>query len=59
MAVFVLLKDETRLSEEALLAAMKGKIADFKLPKKVIFVDDFPRNTTGKILKKELKKRLQ
>jgi len=59
VAVFVLLKDEARLSEEALLEAMKGKIADFKLPKKVIFVDDFPRNTTGKILKKELKKRLQ
>jgi len=58
VAVFVRLKKGAELTEESLLKAMKGRIADFKLPKKVVFVDDFPRNAAGKILKKELKGKL-
>jgi fatty-acyl-CoA synthase len=56
VAAFVSLKEAGTLSEEELLEKISGKIAPFKLPKKVIFVDDFPRNVSGKILKKELKK---
>ncbi|MBN1574155.1 MAG: long-chain fatty acid--CoA ligase [Deltaproteobacteria bacterium] len=55
---FVLLKKEKELTEERLIEGLADKIAKFKIPKKVVFVDDFPRNTSGKILKKELKKRL-
>ncbi|MDA8125204.1 MAG: AMP-binding protein, partial [Deltaproteobacteria bacterium] len=55
VAAFVMLKEGAKLTEEALLAALKDRIAYFKLPKKVVFVKDFPRNSTGKILKKELK----
>jgi fatty-acyl-CoA synthase len=58
VAVFVMLKEGAELTEAALLEAMQGKIAPFKIPKKVIFVEDFPRNSTGKILKKELKEKL-
>ena len=58
VAVFVMLKEGAELTEAALLAALQGKIAPFKIPKKVVFVEDFPRNTTGKILKKELKEKL-
>jgi fatty-acyl-CoA synthase len=58
VAAFVMLKEGAFLTEEALLAALKGQIADFKLPKKVIFVADFPRNSAGKILKKDLKGKL-
>ncbi|MHB9097837.1 MAG: class I adenylate-forming enzyme family protein [Syntrophales bacterium] len=58
VAVFVMLKEGAELTEAALLAAMQGKIAPFKIPKKVVFVDDFPCNSTGKILKKELKGKL-
>ena len=47
-----------QLTEEALLAAIRDRIAHFKLPKKIVFVEDFPRNSAGKILKKELKERL-
>ena len=36
----------------------RDRIALFKLPKKIVFVEDFPRNSAGKILKKELKERL-
>jgi fatty-acyl-CoA synthase len=58
VAAFVMLKEGAELSEEALLAAVKDRIAGFKLPKKVIFVKDFPRNSIGKILKKDLKEQL-
>ncbi len=58
VAAFVMLKEGAELSEEALLAAIKNRIAGFKLPKKVIFVKDFPRNSIGKVMKKDLKERL-
>jgi len=58
VAAFVLLKEGAQLAEESLLAAIRERIAHFKLPKKIVFVDAFPRNSAGKILKKELKGRL-
>ncbi|MHB8910636.1 MAG: AMP-binding enzyme, partial [Syntrophales bacterium] len=59
VAAFVMLKEGAGLTEAALLTAMQGKIAPFKIPKKVVLVEDFPRNSTGKILKKELKEKLK
>jgi len=55
VAAFVMLKQGATLTEEALLTAIKDKIAGFKLPKRIVFVDEFPRNSIGKIMKKELK----
>jgi fatty-acyl-CoA synthase len=57
VAAFVSLKAGMSLSEQELIEHISDKIAAFKLPKKVFFVEDFPRNVSGKILKKELKKR--
>ena len=34
----------------------RGRIAGYKLPKSVDFIDALPRNATGKILKRELRK---
>jgi acyl-CoA synthetase (AMP-forming)/AMP-acid ligase II len=59
VAVFVLLREGAGLTEEALLAAIREQIAHFKLPKKIVFVEEFPRNSAGKILKKNLKDFLQ
>jgi malonyl-CoA/methylmalonyl-CoA synthetase len=39
------------LSEATVLAALRLRLAGFKLPKKVIFLDDLPRNTMGKVQK--------
>jgi acyl-CoA synthetase (AMP-forming)/AMP-acid ligase II len=33
----------------------RARLARFKTPKKVIFVDELPRTPTGKILKKDLR----
>ncbi len=57
VAAFVSLKEGQTLSEQELIEKISDKIAAFKLPKKVFFVEDFPRNVSGKIVKKELKKR--
>jgi malonyl-CoA/methylmalonyl-CoA synthetase len=39
------------LSEAAVLAALTDRLARFKQPKRVIFVDDLPRNAMGKVQK--------
>jgi malonyl-CoA/methylmalonyl-CoA synthetase len=46
-----------RLDEDALLALLKGRIASFKVPKRVHVVDELPRNTMGKVQKNVLRER--
>ena len=33
---------------------MKENLARFKVPREVVFIDELPRNATGKVLKREL-----
>ena len=42
-------------TEAELIGHARGCLAPFKLPKGVIFADDLPRNTAGKLLKRELR----
>jgi malonyl-CoA/methylmalonyl-CoA synthetase len=42
-------------SPEALIAALKGRIAGFKVPKRVIVAAELPRNAMGKVQKKLLR----
>ncbi|WP_032402914.1 acyl-CoA synthetase [Rhodococcoides fascians] len=51
----VVLKDGQELSAEALIDHVKGRIAPFKVPKTVTFVDELPRNQSGKLLKRALR----
>ena len=39
------------LSEGAVIAALRDRLAAYKLPKRVLFVDDLPRNAMGKVQK--------
>lgn len=43
------------LDEAGVKAFLKGKVADFKLPKYVTFMDALPRNPSGKVLKTVLR----
>jgi malonyl-CoA/methylmalonyl-CoA synthetase len=45
------------LTAAAIIAALKSDMASFKVPKRVHFVDDLPRNAMGKVLKGELRAR--
>ncbi|MCY7401655.1 MAG: AMP-binding protein, partial [Nocardioides sp.] len=42
------------VSEDDLKAHVKASLARFKVPREIVFVDELPRNATGKILKREL-----
>ena len=35
-------------------AYVRANLARFKVPREVIFLDELPRNATGKVLKREL-----
>ncbi|MFF3912245.1 acyl-CoA synthetase [Streptomyces sp. NPDC001852] len=45
------------VTEDRLIAHVKEKLAPFKAPKRVLFVEELPRNASGKILKRELRDR--
>ncbi|MGE5466743.1 MAG: malonate--CoA ligase [Ignavibacteria bacterium] len=45
----------TALTADAVLAALRGQVAGFKLPKRVQLVDDLPRNAMGKVQKNLLR----
>lgn len=53
----VVLKKDAIADEKALIANLEGRLAKFKLPKRVIFVDDLPRNAMGKVQKNVLRER--
>lgn len=53
----VALKDGQTVSPAELIAFAKERIAPFKVPKEVFIVHELPRNTAGKLLKRELRQR--
>ena len=52
---FVILKRDRQVGGDTLIARMNGKIASYKIPRHVIFVDGFPMTSSGKIRKVELR----
>ncbi len=51
----VVAKPRANLDEGAMIAALREKLANYKLPKRILLVDDLPRNTMGKIQKNVLR----
>ena len=49
-------KKDASLDEKQIIGALEQRLAKFKLPKRVIFVSELPRNTMGKVQKAELRK---
>jgi fatty-acyl-CoA synthase len=52
----VVVKSGQTLDEAELLAHCNAHIASFKAPKRVVFVDALPKNPSGKLLKRELRR---
>jgi len=55
VTAIVVCKQGADLSEKAIIAQLETRLARFKLPKRVIFIDDLPRNTMGKVQKNVLR----
>jgi len=55
VVAIVVPKQGEEVDEKEIIEYCKGRIAKFKLPKKVIFTDSLPRNPAGKILKRVLR----
>lgn len=54
---FVVLKKEA--AAEELLSFCKMRLASYKLPKNIIFIDELPRNGSNKLVRRKLKELLQ
>ncbi|HEX7058836.1 MAG TPA: AMP-binding protein [Solirubrobacterales bacterium] len=54
LKAFVVAAAEVEVSEEELKAHVKSNLAGYKAPREVEFLDELPRNATGKVLKREL-----
>jgi len=53
----VVLKPEATATEEELLAFLRENLARYKIPKRVVFLDELPISAAGKVLKRELRER--
>nr|VFK44600.1 MAG: malonyl-CoA/methylmalonyl-CoA synthetase [Candidatus Kentron sp. TC] len=51
----VVRQDGAQVTEEGIIRSMKRVIANYKAPKRVFFVEDFPRNAMGKVQKNVLR----
>jgi acyl-CoA synthetase (AMP-forming)/AMP-acid ligase II/uncharacterized membrane protein len=55
LRAFVVLDRGKEVSEDDLKTYVKKNLARYKVPREIVFLDELPRNATGKVLKRELK----
>ena len=54
----VVMRDGAVIAEATMIDSLKTRIANFKVPKRVHFVPELPRNTMGKVQKNILREQL-
>ena len=54
LRAFVVLEEGKEASEDDLKGYVKQNLARYKVPREIVFMDELPRNATGKVLKREL-----
>ena len=52
---FVVKVEGSEVDEDAIKTYVKDNLARYKVPREVIFLDELPRNPTGKVLKRQLR----
>ena len=55
----VVLRPDSKLTPEEIRTFCRGKIAGYKIPKKVYVWKELPKNTTGKVCKAEVLKKIE
>jgi len=51
---FVVLKPERRLDSQALRVYLRDRLAPYKIPREIVALEQLPKNTMGKVLKRQL-----
>ncbi|EKN70650.1 AMP-dependent synthetase and ligase [Neobacillus bataviensis LMG 21833] len=59
VTAFVIPKADSDVIEEEIITYCKQHLGGFQVPKKIIFIDEFPMTTTGKIQKHKLRKQFE
>jgi fatty-acyl-CoA synthase len=54
LRAFVVASSPGAVTEDELKAYIKSNLASYKVPREIVFLDELPRNATGKVLKREL-----
>src|SRR3954447_5208896 len=54
LRAFVVLCEESAASDDDLKAYVKANLASYKVPREIVFLDELPRNATGKVVKRAL-----
>ena len=55
VTAFVVLKPEKSLTQQEVLLSLRARLASYKLPKSIVFVEQLPRNAMGKVQKNLLR----
>jgi fatty-acyl-CoA synthase len=55
LKAFVVIRDGVEIDESGLKAHVKANLAGYKTPREIEFLDELPRNATGKVLKRDLR----
>lgn len=55
VTAFVVPKPGESITEEEIIQFCKENLAGYKVPKKVVVLDELPKNPTGKVLKKDIR----
>lgn len=59
VAAFIEIESGSSVSAEAIIKHCAGELASYKKPKHVVFMPELPKNSTGKILKTELRRQFK
>jgi fatty-acyl-CoA synthase len=54
LRAFVVVREGADADEQALKDHVRNNLARYKVPREIVFVDELPRTSTGKVLKREL-----
>jgi fatty-acyl-CoA synthase len=57
LAAFVVLEDEASATPETLKQHVRQNLANYKVPRQILVLDELPRSSTGKIVRSELQAR--
>jgi len=59
VAAIIVKKVDSQINSQDILDYIQPKLARFKQPKNIFFVDELPRNTMGKVQKNSLRETYQ